>query len=284
MENISNEKVNEILALLDSEGLNPMLCDCPVQYFDVDVRAGIPTEIGEPERGNYIMLPRELLGCRPEIAIHVAGDSMKDAGLNDGDKVSMELRDSFDDGDIVVAFINGQFTIKTFFVDTEGNHWLVPQNKDYTPIRLTEDMNIHFLGRVTNIIRTPQRPSYRELAKVVQEAVNRPEPESLEQRVERTIRLVADKVKMVRQWFAVYKGLVSKRAFPNGEYEEFALLVRRIVPGHKHLPDARELRRMEELSFRKSPVLWDEKNAPVKGKRFDDYLRIARFTIEEVSK
>lgn len=284
MENISNEKLKETLALLESAGLKPMLCDCPVQYFDVEVRAGIPTGIGEPEKGNYIMLPRELLGLHPEIVIHVSGDSMKDADLHDGDKVCMELCDSFNDGDIVVALINGEHTIKTFFVDTEGNHWLVPQNKDYTPIRLTEDMNIHFVGRVMNIIRTPKRPSYRDLAKTVDESVKRHAPANLEQRVERTIKLVADKVQTRRQWFAVYKGLVSQRAFPNGEYEEFALLVRRIVSGHKHLPDARELRRMEELSFRKSPVLWDKKNAPVTGKRFDDYLCIARFTIEEVGK
>ena len=109
-------------------------------------------------------------------------------------------------------------------------------------------------------------------------------PANTEERVERTIKLVADKVQTVRQWFAVYKGLVSKRAFPSGEYEEFALLVRRMVPGHKHMADARELRRMEELSFRKSPVLWDEKNAPVTGKRFEDYLRIAQLTMEEVEK
>ena len=62
MENISDAKLKETLALLESAGLKPMLCDCPVQYFDVDVRAGIPTGIGEPEKGKYIMLPRELLG------------------------------------------------------------------------------------------------------------------------------------------------------------------------------------------------------------------------------
>lgn len=284
MENVSDEKLKEILALLESAGMRPMLCDCPVQYYDVDVHAGIPTGIGEPERGKYIMLPRELVGLHPVCVIHVAGDSMKDTDLNEGDQVSMEVCDHFNDGDIVVASINDDYTIKTYFVDAEGNHWLVPANRDYAPIRLTEDMNIRFFGRVVNIIRAPQRPSYRELAKVVSEAMRQQAPANTEERVERTVRLVADKVQAVRQWFAVYKGLVAKRAFPNGEYEEFALLVRRVVPGHKHMADARELRRMEELSFRKSPILWDEKNAPVTGKRFDDYLRIARFTMEEVER
>ena len=281
---MNRQEIQELLALLEGAGMKPMLCDCPVQYYDADVQAGIPTEIGDPERGEYLMLPRELVGLRPVFVIHVSGDSMKEADVNDGDQVSLEACDRFNDGDIVVASINGGFTIKTYFVDAEGNHWLVPQNKDYAPIRLTEDMNVRFFGRVVNIIKAPQRPSYRELARVVSKAMNGQAQASTEERVERTIRLVADKVQTVRQWFAVYKGLVSKRAFPNGEYEEFALLVRRTVPGHKHMADARELRRMEELSFRKSPVLWDEKNAPVTGKRFEDYLRIAQLTIEEVEK
>lgn len=281
---MNEEKIKEIIYLLERAHMKPMLCDCPVQYYDVDVRAGIPTEVGEPERGEYIMLPRELVGLHPVFVIHVAGDSMKNAGLHDGDQVSLEVCENFNDGDIVVVSINDEYTIKTYFVDTEGNHWLVPCNKDYAPIRLTEDMNIRFFGRVVNIIKAPQRPSYRELAKAVNEAIKQQRSTTLDERIERTIRRVADKVKTVRQWFAVYKGMVTKRAFPNGEYEEFALLVHRIVPDHKHPADARELRRMEELSFRKSPVLWDEKNAPVTGKRFDDYLRIAQLTMEEVEK
>ena len=281
---MNEEKIKEIIYLLERAHMKPMLCDCPVQYYDVDVRAGIPTEVGEPERGEYIMLPRELVGLHPVFVIHVAGDSMKNAGLHDGDQVSLEVCENFNDGDIVVVSINDEYTIKTYFVDTEGNHWLVPCNKDYAPIRLTEDMNIRFFGRVVNIIKAPQRPSYRELAKAVNEAMKQQTSTTLDERIERTIRRVADKVKTVRQWFAVYKGMVTKRTFPNGEYEEFALLVHRIVPDHKHPADARELRRMEELSFRKSPVLWDEKNAPVTGKRFDDYLRIAQLTMEEVEK
>lgn len=281
---MNRQEIQELLALLEGAGMKPMLCDCPVQYYDVDVQAGIPTEIGDPERGEYLMLPRELVGLRPVFVIHVSGDSMKEADVNDGDQVSLEACDRFNDGDIVVASINGGFTIKTYFVDAEGNHWLVPQNKDYTPIRLTEDMNVRFFGRVVNIIKAPQRPSYRELAQVVSKVMNGQAQASTEERVERTIRLVADKVQTVRQWFAVYKGLVSQRAFPKGEYEEFTLLVCRIVPEHKHLPDARELRRMEELSFSKLPALWVKHDAPVKGKRFDDYLRIAQFTIEEVEK
>lgn len=62
---MNRQEIQELLALLDDAGMKPMLCDCPVQYYDVDVHAGMPTGIGEPERGEYMMLPRELVGLRP---------------------------------------------------------------------------------------------------------------------------------------------------------------------------------------------------------------------------
>lgn len=279
---MNQQEIQEILVLLDDAGMKPMLCDCPVQHFDAEVHAGNPTEIGEPERGEYMLLPRKLLGYRPVVVIHVVGDSMKEADVNDGDQVSMEVCDSFSDGDIVVAYIDGKYTIKTYFVDEKGNPWLVPGNKAYKPIRLTEDMNVCFFGRVVNIIRAPQRASYRELAACVKQA--QAEGQSAEERMAEVITSVAEKVQSIRQWFAVYKGLVAVKAFAAGDYEEFARMVNRLVPGHSHPADATQLRCMEKDSFRKAPVLWEKKNAPVSGKRFDDYLRLARFTMEEMAK
>ena len=85
------QELNDILGQLEKAGMKPMLCDCPVQHFDAEVHAGNPTEIGEPERGEYMLLPRKLLGYRPVVVIHVVGDSMKEADVNDGDQVSMEV-------------------------------------------------------------------------------------------------------------------------------------------------------------------------------------------------
>lgn len=281
---MKQQELDEIFEQLEKAGMKPLLCNCPVQHFDAEVHAGIPTEIGEPWREDDIVLPIELVGRRPVVVIHVVGDSMKEADVNDGDQVSMELCNSFHDGDIVVAYIDGEYTVKTYFVYEDGTHWLVPRNKEYKPIRLTEEMNVRFYGKVVNVIRAPQRASYRELAACVKQAKEQPEAAPSHERMERTIALVAHKVQSIRQWFAVYKGMVARKAFRDGEYEEFARLVRHTVPGHKHPADARELRRMEEGSFRKSPALWDRKNAPVSGKRFDDYLRIATFVMEEVVK
>jgi hypothetical protein len=105
-----------------------------------------------------------------------------------------------------------------------------------------------------------------------------------EQRAERSICHVAPMVKQGRQWYAVYRALVDKRAVEDGAYAEFVQRVCVLVPSHSHLPQVSELRRMEVQSFRRCVELWDAEDAPVSGARFDTYLQIARTTMEEFAK
>lgn len=280
---MQHSQLNELITLLKQAGLDPMLCDCPVSFIDTAVCAGIPTEPGEHTRGEYILLPTELVGMHPVFVIPVKGQSMKDADLMDGDQLKVEVRDDVTDGDIVLASIDGECTVKNYFVDEDGDHWLVPRNDAYRPIRLTEEMNVRFIGRVTDIIKAVARTSYSRMAACVRKEKEMYEVKTPnDERVERTIMAIADKVEHRRQWFAVYKGLVAKKVFHDGDYEEFALLVHRLVPTHKRPADARELRRMDCMSFHKSPLLWEEKDAPVTGKRFDDYLNIATQVMENI--
>ena len=59
------------------------------------------------------------------------------------------------------------------------------------------------------------------------------------------------------------------------DYEAFCCRVRSLLPNHQHLPDAKELQRMAVLSFAKPVAMWVERDAPVTGKRFHDYMEIA---------
>ena len=61
------------------------------------------------------------------------------------------------------------------------------------------------------------------------------------------------------------------------DFEGFCTLVSDEVPRHGHLPVRDELQRMATLSFAKPVRRWDAENAPVRGKRFNDYLKIARY-------
>lgn len=73
--------------------------------------------------------------------LEVDGDSMIDAHIADGDMVIAERTNSAKDGDIVIARVDGEFTMKYF--RKEGTAvWLEPANKNYKPIYPTNDLTI----------------------------------------------------------------------------------------------------------------------------------------------
>lgn len=67
--------------------------------------------------------------------IKVRGDSMKDAGLMDGDLAVVETNAATKAGDIVVAVVDGDITVKTLRLDRKGQFFLEPANPAYEPIR-----------------------------------------------------------------------------------------------------------------------------------------------------
>ena len=81
--------------------------------------------------------------------LRVKGDSMKDAGILEGDYVVVQPADDADDGEIVVALIEDEATVKRFFREKDHVR-LQPANKAYKPIR-TPDAKV--LGRVVGVFR-----------------------------------------------------------------------------------------------------------------------------------
>ena len=79
----------------------------------------------------------------------VRGDSMIDAGILDGDYVVVREQDTADDGEIVVALVGEEATVKRFFKEADHIR-LQPENTTMEPIR-TRDVSI--LGRVVGVFR-----------------------------------------------------------------------------------------------------------------------------------
>lgn len=101
--------------------------------FD-SVRAGLPTPAGEDQH-NTQNIDRHLIS-RPSktVLITVKGDSMIDAGIYDGDVVIVEKNATAGVGDMVVAIVDNEFTLK--HLDREKNTWILrPANRAYAVIR-----------------------------------------------------------------------------------------------------------------------------------------------------
>ena len=96
-------------------------------------------------------LPASLLGSGEFFMLRVKGQSMRDAGINDGDFVVVRKQDDATPGSIVAALIEDEATVKTL-VRQGGRTILRPENPDYEPIEVTTDARV--LGKVVALLRS----------------------------------------------------------------------------------------------------------------------------------
>ena len=112
------------------------------------VTAGMPILAFEENLG-YVTVDESVKRGREIYALKVKGDSMINAGIFDGDAVVFVRQSTAENGDIVVALIEDEATVKRFF--KEKNYVrLQPENPEYEPI-ITDDVKI--LGRVVTLVR-----------------------------------------------------------------------------------------------------------------------------------
>ncbi len=85
----------------------------------------------------------------------VNGDSMTGAGISDNDILVIDRSLDAIHNDIIVAFINGEFTVKYLDLSEKNNGviWLRPANDKYEPIKITEDCNFKVWGVVSTVIK-----------------------------------------------------------------------------------------------------------------------------------
>ncbi|MDO4633328.1 MAG: transcriptional repressor LexA [Eubacteriales bacterium] len=99
---------------------------------------------------NYFPIPSEFLPNAPTFLLQVKGDSMINAGIFDGDQVLIRQQQSAENGEMVVALIEDEATIKTFYKE-EGHYRLQPENDHMDPIIVQGELAI--LGKVIGVFR-----------------------------------------------------------------------------------------------------------------------------------
>ncbi len=81
------------------------------------------------------------------------GDSMKDAGIFDGDLLIVDKSIDPADGKIAICYVNGEFTVKRIKKEKD-QVWLIPANTAYQPIKMEEGSNLTIWGIVTHVIKS----------------------------------------------------------------------------------------------------------------------------------
>lgn len=112
------------------------------------IAAGGPI-LAEQRVEEVFPLPHQLVGDGTLYLLEVAGDSMVDAAICDGDYVVVRQQPTAENGEIVAAMIDGEATVKTF-QRKNGQVWLLPHNEAYEPI---DGTHASILGKVTAVLR-----------------------------------------------------------------------------------------------------------------------------------
>jgi repressor LexA len=112
------------------------------------VAAGQPI-VAEENIEEYIQTPAFAGGADGEFLLRVRGDSMVDAGIIEGDLVVVHSQDHAQDGDIVVALVGEEATVKRFFQEPDHIR-LQPENASMEPIR---SRDVRVLGKVVGLMR-----------------------------------------------------------------------------------------------------------------------------------
>lgn len=120
------------------------------------VAAGIPLEAVENIEG-HLDLP-DHFGTGQLFAVHVQGDSMRDAGIFDGDCAIIRTQPRIESGAIGVAILDGAATVKYIF-QTERGYRLQPANPAYQPLDITPDEHPDFqvAGPMIGLVRKMNR-------------------------------------------------------------------------------------------------------------------------------
>ena len=113
--------------------------------------------------GELTMLPSAWAQDGPVAMVRVRGCSMIDAGIEEGDYVLVRYGQHYEDGDVLMVSLDGECTVKSFFRDADGHPWLVPCNKELSPIDPTQCPHVHVLGKVVRVSKEVRRTSYRYL-------------------------------------------------------------------------------------------------------------------------
>ena len=113
------------------------------------VAAGTPI-LAEENIEDYVQVPAIAGGEDGEYVLRVRGESMKDAGILGGDFVVVRPQDTASDGEIIVALVGEEATVKRFFRESDHVR-LQPENDAMEPIRSKE---VRILGRVVGVFRS----------------------------------------------------------------------------------------------------------------------------------
>lgn len=163
--------------LLRYKSMAPLLCEAdlegmvfntPVPFYDTTVACGKPKDNGDVSPV-MILMPDEVVGPYGTYCTRAEGDSMKDLEIYAGDLLLIETPPVYNSRDIVLAEVDGEKTLKTYYVAENGEQWLVPANKKYHSIKLDGSKTVRFCGRLKQHLRRSPHDALEHIVESIEQ-------------------------------------------------------------------------------------------------------------------
>lgn len=123
-----------------------------IPFFDVGVSAGKPSYVSEYFE-DTINLNRELIrNPKSSFCVRVSGQSMVGAGIDDGDLLIVDKEKEAQNQSIILAVINGEYTVKRLLIEGE-DLYLLPENPAFEKLKITQFMDFRIWGVVSGLIK-----------------------------------------------------------------------------------------------------------------------------------
>ena len=142
-----NNQPVKVTALFSTTSELPLSCPS----YTSTISAGFPSPADDSIENNLDLNAMVVKHPSATFYVRVEGDSMKDAGIQSGDLLVVDRALEATDGKIVVAILNGEFTVKRISIQGKRIQ-LIPENSLYTPIEITEGSDFQVWGVVTYVI------------------------------------------------------------------------------------------------------------------------------------
>lgn len=139
------------VASIEHPSIDPNVVELPL--FSTKVAAGYPSPADDHVDRRLDLNDYLITQADATFFVRITGDSMIDAGIFEGDVAVVDRARLASIGDIVLAVIDGEFTIKNLSQSDEGKPVLLPANPVFSPIEILEGMQFEIWGVVTGTVR-----------------------------------------------------------------------------------------------------------------------------------
>lgn len=101
----------------------------------------------------YVRLSSAVFGKGQKYLLTASGDSMIDADIEEGDVLVIRKQATAEEGDIIVALLNGENTLKRLMRHSDGAPYLHPENRSYSDIEINDEDTFYIQGVLTHVIK-----------------------------------------------------------------------------------------------------------------------------------